>query len=126
MDESDLSIHQTANEHIFGIGYCLKDSENLVALRMGPPTPLNRLVDDRLSQTRNGSFGRRENYAMFMDEGNCFRGSHIMSPDGPIDYAPPDSIATTYARQLNDTAAKLRLFARVQRMKDVCPFCGVC
>jgi hypothetical protein len=48
MDESDLSINETANEHIFGIGYGLKDSENLVALRMRPPAPLNRPVDDCL------------------------------------------------------------------------------
>lgn len=47
VDESDLSIYQTANKHIFGIGYCLQDGEDLVALRMSPPAPLNRLVDDR-------------------------------------------------------------------------------
>jgi hypothetical protein len=48
VDESDLSIYKTANKHIFGIGYCLQDGENLLALRMGPPAPPNRLVDDRL------------------------------------------------------------------------------
>ena len=48
MDKSYLSINEAANEDIFGIGYCLKDSENLVALRMGPPAPLNRPFDDGL------------------------------------------------------------------------------
>ena len=48
MDKSSLSINEAANEDIFGIGYCLKDSENLVALRMGPPIPLNRPFDDGL------------------------------------------------------------------------------
>jgi hypothetical protein len=48
VNESDLSIYQSTNEDIFGIGYCLQDSEDLVAFRMSPPTPLDRLVYDCL------------------------------------------------------------------------------
>jgi hypothetical protein len=79
MDESDPSINQTANEYIVGIGYCLKDGENLLALRMGPPTPLNRLVDNRPGQPRHGAFGRRENHAVFLHKRDCFIGSHASS-----------------------------------------------
>ena len=79
MHESDLPIYQTANEHIVRIGYCLEDGENLMVLRMGPPASLNRLVDNRLSQPRNGAFGRREDNAVFVDERDGFSGSHIGS-----------------------------------------------
>jgi hypothetical protein len=48
VDESDLSIYKSTNEHIFGMGYCLKDDEDFVAFWMSPPASLNRLVDDRL------------------------------------------------------------------------------
>jgi hypothetical protein len=48
VDESDLSIYKTANEHIFGIGYSLKDGENLVALWVSPPAAFNPRVDNRL------------------------------------------------------------------------------
>jgi len=48
VNESDFSIYETANKHIFGIGYCFKDGENLMAPRMSPPASLNRLVDDGL------------------------------------------------------------------------------
>jgi hypothetical protein len=76
VNESDLSIHQSTNEHIFGMGYYLKEREDLVAFRMGPPTPLNRLVYDCLSQPWNWAFGRSENYAVLFDKRDCFIGSH--------------------------------------------------
>lgn len=76
MDECDSSINQTANEHLVGIGYCLKGGENLMALRMSPPTPLNRLVDDRLCQPRNGAFSRCENYAVLLNKGDRFIKGH--------------------------------------------------
>ena len=66
--ESDLSIYQTANEHVFRIGDGLQDCENLLALGMSPPAPFDRLVHDRLRQPRNGAFGGCENHAVFLDE----------------------------------------------------------
>src|SRR6267143_5522421 len=58
------------------MGYCLKDGEDLMAFRMSPPAPLNRLVDDRLCQPRNRTFGRGENYAVLFDKEDCFIGGH--------------------------------------------------
>src|SRR5258706_16456196 len=76
MDERDLPIHQSANQHILGIGDRTENSKNLAALRMSPPTAFNGLLDDRLRQPWHRTLGRGQHDAMLFDESERFSRRH--------------------------------------------------
>jgi hypothetical protein len=48
MDEGDPALDKAANENIFTFGHRLKDCEDLMTLRMSPPTAFDWPVDNRL------------------------------------------------------------------------------
>jgi hypothetical protein len=81
MNQRDLAIDETANEHLLGIGDGLKDCEDVMALRVRPPTALDWLADDGLCEARDRSFGRHQDNAVFPDEGQCLLSSGALAHD---------------------------------------------
>src|SRR5437660_4555862 len=67
----------------------LQDGEDLVTLRMTPPTPLDGAADDHLSKARNGALTRYEDHALLSDKCQCLFGGHMLVPgterDGSTD-----------------------------------------
>ena len=57
MNQRDFAIDEPANEHLLGIGDSLEDCEDVMALRVRPPTALDWLPDDGLCEARDGAFG---------------------------------------------------------------------
>jgi hypothetical protein len=88
VNKSHLSIHQTANKHIFRISYRLKDGEYMMAFRMRPPASANRLVGDRFHEPWHRALRRCQNYTVFFDERDRFIGSHISLRYDSFDFAP--------------------------------------
>ena len=63
----------------------LKDCEDLVTLRMTPPTPLDGPADDHLRQARNGALARYEDHALLPDKCQCLFGGHMLVPGAERD-----------------------------------------
>jgi len=57
MNQRDFAIDEAANEHSLGICDGLKDCEDVMALRVRPPTALDWLADDGLCEARDRAFG---------------------------------------------------------------------
>jgi hypothetical protein len=57
MNQRDLAIDEAANEHLLGICDGLKDCEDVMALRVRPPTAFDLLADDGLCEARDCALG---------------------------------------------------------------------
>src|SRR5439155_20296642 len=58
----------------------LQDGEDLVILRMTPPTPLDGAADDHLSKARNGALTRYKDHALLPDKCQFLFGGHMLVP----------------------------------------------
>src|SRR4029079_14561052 len=72
VDIRDLSIDQLANQYLVALTDCLRDTKDLVTLRVAPPTTANRAACDRLGKTRHGSSGSLQHDPVSLDECQSF------------------------------------------------------
>ena len=76
MHVSDLASGQLANQHVRMRADGLCRAEDLVCLRMRPPTPSNRAAGYLCSQTRSRTSRRLKHDSMLFDKGKRLFGSH--------------------------------------------------
>jgi len=57
MHQSDLSFYEATNKNFFRLSYDFEDREDSTAFGMSPPTPLNGLAGNCLSQVRDRTPG---------------------------------------------------------------------
>lgn len=57
MDQGDFAVNQAANEYVFGISHRLKDSPDLMAFRVRPPTPFDGFAGNFFGKARNWAAG---------------------------------------------------------------------
>jgi len=69
----------------------LKDCEDLVTLRMTPPTPLDGPADDHFREARNGAFARYEDHPLLPDKCHCLFGGHVLVPGAERDQSTDPS-----------------------------------
>ncbi len=71
MDKRHLTIHEPADENVFGVPYFLKSGENLLTFRVRPPTAFNRFIGNGFSHSGNGTFGSNQNHPVFFYKCQC-------------------------------------------------------
>ena len=77
MNECDLSTYNAANKNIIVVSHRAGQCEYLFALRMGPPTSLDRSLCNCLCQGENRSATRLQHDTMFSNKFDSLVGSHL-------------------------------------------------
>jgi len=81
MNQSDLSIDEAADKHLLRLGYRFEDCVNAMALRVCPPTTVDRFARDDLGKSRCRSPRRGEHHTVFSDKGQRVRGGRRLFHD---------------------------------------------
>ena len=68
MNQGDLAIDETADKDLLRFGDGSKNGVDVMALRVHPPTSIDRFTDDGLGEPRRGSLGGNEDHALFPDK----------------------------------------------------------
>ena len=85
MNQGNLSVDKATNENFLRMSHRLQYGEDLVTLRMAPPTPLDGPADDHLSKARNGALARYEDHALLPNKCHCLIGGHMHVPGAERD-----------------------------------------
>src|SRR5690242_463046 len=68
MDQRDLAVEETADEHVGRIANCRQNVVDETAAWMRPPVPGDGLAEDGFDEARRAPFRRREDDAFALDE----------------------------------------------------------
>lgn len=80
--EGDVAIHETTDQDVRRVAELLQDGEDLPTPRVRPPAPRKRRPDDRLNQSRHGTFGRDQRRTVIVNEAQCLGGGHTRQRSG--------------------------------------------
>ena len=76
MNQRHFAADEPADQYLPGVSNGIQESEYSMTLRMSPPATLDHLPNDCFGQARGISFGRDEDDAMLLNEGQCILDVH--------------------------------------------------